>query len=49
MNTYKASDITQIEILVHTAKPLIPDPSPFEVKTAISKLIRINRQVFNKF
>jgi hypothetical protein len=30
------SDVRQIEI--HTAEPLVPDPSPFEVEIAIAKL-----------
>jgi hypothetical protein len=30
------SDVRQIEI--HTAEPLIPDPSPFEVEIAVAKL-----------
>jgi hypothetical protein len=29
------SDVRQIEI--HTAEPVVPDPSPFEVETAIAK------------
>jgi hypothetical protein len=33
---YKASDVRQTEI--HTAEPLVPDPSPFEVEIAIAKL-----------
>jgi hypothetical protein len=32
------SDVRQIEI--HTAEPLVPDPSPFEVEIAIEKLKR---------
>jgi hypothetical protein len=31
-----SDDVRQIEI--HTAEPLVPDPSPFEVETAIAKL-----------
>jgi hypothetical protein len=38
MNVYRVSNFTQIEILVHTAEPLVPDPSPFEVEIAIAKL-----------
>jgi hypothetical protein len=30
------SDVRQIEI--HTAEPLVPEPSPFEVEIAIEKL-----------
>jgi hypothetical protein len=32
------SDVRQIEI--HTAEPLVPDPSPFDVEIAIAKLKR---------
>jgi hypothetical protein len=32
------SDVRQIEM--HTAEPLVPDPSPFEVEFAIAKLKR---------
>jgi hypothetical protein len=35
---YRARDIRQIEI--HTAEPLIPDPSHFKVEIAIAKLKR---------
>jgi hypothetical protein len=38
MNVHRASGVRQIEI--HTAKPLVPDPSPFEVEIAIAKLKR---------
>jgi hypothetical protein len=38
LNVYRASDVRQIEI--HTAEPLVPDPSPFEVEIAIAKLKR---------
>jgi hypothetical protein len=38
LNVHKASDVRQIEI--HTTEPLVPDPSPFEVKIAIAKLKR---------
>jgi hypothetical protein len=36
LNVYSASDVRQIEIL--TAEPLVPDPSPSEVETAIAYL-----------
>jgi hypothetical protein len=36
LNVHRVSDVRQIEI--HTAEPLVPDPSPFEVKIAIAKL-----------
>jgi hypothetical protein len=36
----RVSDVRQIEI--HTAEPLVPDPSPFEADIAIAELKRIN-------
>jgi hypothetical protein len=36
LNVHRVSDVRQIEI--HTAEMLVPDPSPFEVETAIAKL-----------
>jgi hypothetical protein len=36
LNVHRVSDGRQREI--HTAKPLVPGPSPFEVETAIAKL-----------
>ncbi|PNF17744.1 Retinoic acid receptor RXR [Cryptotermes secundus] len=36
LNVHKVSDVRLIEM--HTAEPLIPDPSPFEVEIAIAKL-----------
>jgi hypothetical protein len=36
LNVHRVSDVRQIEI--HTAEPLVPDPSPFEVEIAIVKL-----------
>jgi hypothetical protein len=36
LNVYRASDVRQIEI--HTAEPLVHDPSPFKVEIAIVKL-----------
>jgi hypothetical protein len=35
LNVHKVSDVRHIEI--NTAEPLVPDPSPFEVETAIAK------------
>jgi len=35
---FNVSDVRQIEI--HTAEPLVPEPSAFEVETAIEKLNR---------
>jgi hypothetical protein len=40
LNVHRVSDIRQIEI--HTAEPLVPDPSPFEVEIAIENLKRYN-------
>jgi hypothetical protein len=34
LNVHRVSDVRQIEI--HTAEPLVPDPSPFEVEVAIA-------------
>jgi hypothetical protein len=36
LNIHRVSDVTQIE--KHTAEPLVPEPSPFEVEIAIAKL-----------
>jgi hypothetical protein len=36
LNVHRVSDVRQIE--VHTAEPVVPDPSPFEVKIAFEKL-----------
>jgi hypothetical protein len=38
LNAHRVSDVRQIEI--HTAEPLVPDPSPSEVEIAIAKLKR---------
>jgi hypothetical protein len=38
LNAHRVSDVRQIEI--HRAEQLVPDPSPFEVEIAISKLKR---------
>jgi hypothetical protein len=35
---HRVSDVRQIE--THTAEQLVPDPSPFEIEIAISKLKR---------
>jgi hypothetical protein len=35
LNVHTASDVRQIEI--HTAEPLVPDPSPFQFEIAIAK------------
>jgi hypothetical protein len=35
LNILRVSDVRQIEI--HTAEPLVPDPSPFEVEIVIAK------------
>jgi hypothetical protein len=36
LNVHRVSDVRQIEI--HSAEPLVRDPSPFEVEIAIAKL-----------
>jgi hypothetical protein len=36
LNVHRVSDVRQIEI--HTAEPLVPEPSPFEVEIASAKL-----------
>jgi hypothetical protein len=36
MNVHRVSDVRQMEI--HTAEPLVPEPSPSEVEIAIAKL-----------
>jgi hypothetical protein len=38
LNVHRVSDVRQIEI--HTAEPLLPDPSPFEVEIAIANFKR---------
>jgi hypothetical protein len=38
LNVHRARDVRQIEI--HTAEPLVPDPSPSESEIAIAKLKR---------
>jgi hypothetical protein len=38
LNANRVSNVGQIEI--HTAEPLVPDPSPLEVEIAIAKLKR---------
>jgi hypothetical protein len=38
LNVHRVSDVRLIEI--HTAEPLVPDPSPFEAEIAIAKLKR---------
>jgi hypothetical protein len=40
LNVHKISPAMQIE--VHTAEPLIPEPSPFEFEIAIAKCKSIN-------
>jgi hypothetical protein len=49
LNVRRANDVRQIEI--HTAEPIMPDPSPFEFEIVIAGLKRtsINRQVVIKF
>jgi hypothetical protein len=38
LNVHRVSDVRQTEI--HTAEPLVPDPSPFEIEIAMAKLKR---------
>jgi hypothetical protein len=38
LNVHKVSDVRQTEI--HTAEPLVPDPSSFETEIATAKLKR---------
>jgi hypothetical protein len=38
LNVHRVNDVRQTEI--HTAKPLVPEPSSFEVEIAIEKLKR---------
>jgi hypothetical protein len=38
MYVHSFSDVRQIEIEIHTAEPVVPDPSPFEVEIPIEKL-----------
>jgi hypothetical protein len=46
LNVHRASDVRQIEI--HTAEPLAPYPSPFEVEIAITKLKRYKLPVSDR-
>jgi hypothetical protein len=39
MNVHNVRDVRQIE--VHTAEPLVPDPSHLEVETAIPKFEKV--------
>jgi hypothetical protein len=41
LNVRRAGDVMQIEI--HTAELLVPDPSPFEVEISVAKLKRYKR------
>jgi hypothetical protein len=36
LNVHRVNDVRQLEI--HTAQPLVPEPGPFEVETAVAKL-----------
>jgi hypothetical protein len=38
LNVHRVSDVRQME--KHTAEPIVPDPSPFEVEIAIANLKR---------
>jgi hypothetical protein len=39
LNVHRVSDVRQIEI--HTAEPLVPDPSPFEVEIPVAKFDKV--------
>jgi hypothetical protein len=47
LNVHGDSDVKQTEI--HTAEPLVPEPSAFEVEMAIEKLKVKNHQVLIRF
>jgi hypothetical protein len=46
LNAHGVNDVRQTEI--HTAEPLVPEPSDCEVELAIEKLKRPNHQVLIK-
>ena len=46
-NVHGFKDVGQAEI--HTAEPLVPEPSAFEVELAIGKLKSTNRRVLMKY
>jgi hypothetical protein len=46
LNVHRFSDVSQIQI--HTAEPLVPDPSPFEFEIAIAKLKYYKSPGFNQ-
>jgi len=46
LNVYKVNDISQID--VHTAEPLVHDPSAYEFGLAIEKLKVTNHQLLIK-
>jgi len=46
-NVHGVKDVGQAEI--HTAEPLVPEPSAAEVELAIDKLKVTNRQVLTKY
>jgi uncharacterized protein YaaR (DUF327 family) len=46
-NVHSVSDVRQIE--VHTAQPLVPGPSPFEVETAIAKIKKLKSPGSHQF
>jgi hypothetical protein len=47
LNVHNVDDDRQIE--VHTAEPLVPDPSCLEIEVAIARLKSINLQVVMNF
>jgi hypothetical protein len=42
LNVHRVSDVRQIEI--HTAEPLVPDPSPFNFEFAVANMKRYKSQ-----
>jgi hypothetical protein len=46
VHEYGINDVRQTEI--HTAEPLLPEPSAFEVEMAMEELKDTNNQVFIK-
>jgi hypothetical protein len=47
LNVHMVRDVRRMEI--HTAEPLVPDPSPNDVEANVVKLKSINHQVVIKF
>jgi hypothetical protein len=47
LNIHGVNDVRQTE--VHTAEPLVPEPSAFQVQMAIEKLKRKNHKLLIRF